>query len=119
MIKRLFIAICMSVATSVSAQTRVFLIGDSTTEMWGKGSYPCMGWGAVLQHFFDRDKVVVENRAVGGTTTKSFYNEYWNNVIADINSGDYLFISFGANDSNTYATWCTTTDEFIDYIGIF
>ena len=109
----------MFVATSVSAQTRVFLIGDSTTEMWGKGSYPCMGWGAVLQHFFDRDKVVVENRAVGGTTTKSFYNEYWNNVIADINSGDYLFISFGANDSNTYATWCTTTDEFIDYIGIF
>lgn len=120
MIKRLFIAFWMFVATSLSAQTRVFLIGDSTTEAWsGPSWYPCMGWGAVLQHFFDKDKVVVDNRAVGGTTTKSFYNEHWNTVIPDIQSGDYLFISFGANDSNTYATWCTTTDEFIDYIGIF
>ena len=120
MIKLLFIAFWMFVATSLSAQTRVFLIGDSTTEAWsGPSWYPCMGWGAVLQHFFDKDKVVVDNRAVGGTTTKSFYNEHWNTVIPDIQSGDYLFISFGANDSNTYATWCTTTDEFIDYIGIF
>ncbi len=119
MVKHLFLAFCIFVGTAVSAQTRVFLIGDSTTEMWGPGWYPCVGWGAVFQYFFDKDKVVVDDRAVGGTTTKSFYNEHWSKVIPDINKGDYLFISFGANDSNTFATYCTTPDEFIDYIGIF
>lgn len=119
MLKRLLISVCLFVSAFANAQTHVFIIGDSTTENWGPNWYPCMGWGAVFQHFFDNSKVVVDNRGVGGTTTKSYYNEHWSEVIADINSGDYLFISFGANDSNTYATWCTTTDEFIDYLGIF
>lgn len=119
MIKHLFLVFCIFVGTVVSAQTRVFLIGDSTTEIWSPHWYPCAGWGAVLQYFFDKDKVIVDDRAVGGTTTKSFYNEHWSTVIPDINRGDYLFISFGANDSNTFATYCTTTDEFIDYVGIF
>lgn len=119
MIKHLVLAFCIFVGAGVSAQTRVFLIGDSTTETWSTGFYPCNGWGSVLQYFFDREKVVVENRAVGGSTTKSFYNEHWSKVISDINKGDYLFISFGTNDANKFATYCTTTDEFIDYVGIF
>lgn len=120
MVKRLLLAFCIFIGTAVSAQTRVFLIGDSTTETWKAPTwYPCKGWGAVLQYFFDINKVVVDNRAVGGITTKSFYNEHWKNVIADINNGDYLFISFGANDSNPSAKYCTTTEEFINYIGIF
>ncbi len=120
MIKRLLITFFIIWGTAVSAQTRVFLIGDSTTETWRAPTwYPCKGWGAVLQYFFDRDKVVVDNRAVGGTTTKSFYNEHWSKVIPDINKGDFLFISFGANDSNPSAKYCTTTEEFISYIGIF
>lgn len=119
MVKRLLLAFCIFIGTAVSAQTRVFLIGDSTTETWSTGFYPCNGWGSVLQYFFDREKVVVENRAVGGATTKSFYNEHWSKVISDINKGDYLFISFGTNDANKFATYCTTIDEFIDYIGIF
>lgn len=120
MVKRLILAIfTLLLSANISAQTRVFIIGDSTTETWGLNWYPCMGWGAIFQHFFDRDKVVVDNRGVGGTTTKSYYNEHWAGVIDDINEGDYLFMSFGANDSNTYAKYCTTTEEFIDYIGIF
>lgn len=55
MVKHLFLAFCIFVGTAVSAQTRVFLIGDSTTEMWGPGWYPCVGWGAVFQYFFDKD----------------------------------------------------------------
>lgn len=119
MSKLLLFIISILACVNVEASIRVFTIGDSTTETWGENWYPCMGWGAVFQHFFDKDKVVVDNRAVGGTSTKTFYNEYWNDVIADINSGDYLFISFGANDSNTYSLGYTTTDEFIEYIGIF
>lgn len=118
--KNLILALCLSIINTISAQTHVFLIGDSTTtNLWIWDWYPRMGWGAVLNHFFDSEKVIVDNRAVGGTTTKSYFNEYWEEVIADIQSGDYLFISFGANDSNKAATYCTTTDEFIDYIGIF
>lgn len=120
MVKHLLLVFSIIIGTTVSAQTRVFLIGDSTTETWkGPSWYPCQGWGAVLQYFFDINKVVVDNRAVGGTTTKSFYNEHWAKVISDIGEGDFLFISFGANDSNLSATYCTTTEEFINYIGIF
>ena len=120
MVKRLLLALCIFIGTAVSAQTRVFLIGDSTTETWKAPTwYPCKGWGAVLQYFFDINKVVVDNRAVGGTTTKSFYNEHWAKVISDIGEGDFLFISFGANDSNLSAIYCTTPEEFINYIGMF
>lgn len=120
MIRRLLLSISVFLGLNANAQVKVFLIGDSTTEMWKAAHwYPCMGWGAVFQHFFNKEKVVVDNRAVGGTTSKSYYIEHWSNVISEISSGDYLFISFGANDANTHTTYFTTPEEFVDYMGIY
>jgi len=56
------------------------------------------GWGMVLQGFFT-DKVVVDNHAVNGRSSKSFINEgRWDAVLAKMKKGDYVFIQFGHND---------------------
>lgn len=50
--KNLILALCLSIINTISAQTHVFLIGDSTTtNLWIWDWYPRMGWGAVLNHF--------------------------------------------------------------------
>jgi pectinesterase len=54
----------------------VYTIGDST--MANKDSTnrnPERGWAQGLQEFFDADSVVVENHAVNGRSSKSFFDE--------------------------------------------
>ena len=50
----------------------VHLIGDSTVQNYGDFYSPRKGWGQVLQHFFDSTEVVINNQAVGGTSSKAF-----------------------------------------------
>lgn len=80
-------------------KTTVFVIGDSTAAE--KGNYkksPERGWGMVLQGCFD-DKVIVDNHAVNGRSSKSFLDEgRWQNVLDRIQPGDYVIIQFGHND---------------------
>ncbi|BCD95957.1 GDSL-type esterase/lipase family protein [Marinagarivorans cellulosilyticus] len=78
----------------------VFLIGDSTVSNYNAGYYPQTGWGQVFQPYFNRDKITVDNRALGGRSSKSFYNDHWNDVKRDIKAGDFVFIQFGINDRN-------------------
>ena len=83
----------------------IYTIGDSTVQDYTAGYYPRTGWGQVLQHFFNADSVVVDNRAVGGTSSKSFYNYYWKTngeygqIVEEIEEGDIVLIQFGINDS--------------------
>ncbi len=83
----------------------IYTIGDSTVQNYAQGYYPRKGWGQVLQHFFNADSVVVENRAVGGTSSKSFYNYYWKSdgqyeqIVEELDTGDIVLIQFGINDS--------------------
>ncbi len=77
----------------------IFMIGDSTMadKSLANGSEE-RGWGMVLQGFFT-DKVVVDNHAVNGRSSKSFINEgRWDAVLAKMKKGDYVFIQFGHND---------------------
>ncbi|KXI27357.1 GDSL-type esterase/lipase family protein [Paraglaciecola hydrolytica] len=76
----------------------VFVIGDSTVADYTSGYFPQTGWGQVLQPFFDDNKITIDNRAIGGTSSKSFYAEFWQSVKADIREGDFVFIQFGIND---------------------
>ncbi len=118
MIKRLFLLVSTFISVVVNAQTHVYIIGDSTTEIWKSPKwYPCMGWGARLQYFFDSEKVIVDDRAVGGRSSQTFYDRHWPEVLADLESGDYLFVCFGANDSNKNAYAYVTLDDFHMYIG--
>ena len=93
-----------SIAVHVDENTiiRIFIIGDSTVQNYGASSYPQAGWGQVLHHFFEDTLIAVSNRAIGGRSSRSFYEEgRWdgdNGVVHELDSCSYLFIQFGHND---------------------
>lgn len=96
-----WVVLCLfliSVTTS-TAKVRLWTIGDSTVQIWDSSSYPKTGWGQVLQFFFDADGVEVIDKAVGGSTSKSFYEGHWAVPVKNnLAPGDYVFIQFGIND---------------------
>lgn len=79
----------------------VYTIGDSTVASYTSGYFPLTGWGQTLPYFFDTSKVAFSNKAVAGTSSKSFYNSYWSGVKSLLKAGDFVFIQFGINDSAT------------------
>lgn len=84
----------------------VFLIGDSTMKNGrGKGDNGQWGWGSFFEWFFDLDRISIENHALGGRSSRTFYTEgLWNKVLSGIKKGDYLFIQFGHNDGGPLNT---------------
>lgn len=77
-----------------------FYIGDSTmrTLTDGSGWSGEWGFGLFAQEWFDANELVVENHALGGTSSRTFYNYEWPTVKNGIREGDYVVISFGHND---------------------
>lgn len=96
----LFFCLVMALLmTSSSKTTTIFVIGDSTAaEKSHPERQPERGWGMVLQGCFD-DKIIVDNHAVNGRSSKSFIDEgRWQKVLDKMKPGDYVFIQFGHND---------------------
>ena len=91
--------------TSGSKVTTIFVIGDSTAAEKGNAkNNPERGWGMVLQGCFD-DKIIVDNHAVNGRSSKSFIDEgRWQKVLDKLKPGDYVFIQFGHNDESLMQT---------------
>lgn len=84
--------------TAGAKTTTIFIIGDSTAAEKTNLNAPERGWGMVLQGCFD-DKIIVDNHAVNGRSSKSFIDEgRWQKVLDKIKPGDYVFIQFGHND---------------------
>ncbi|MBN1361699.1 MAG: rhamnogalacturonan acetylesterase [Sedimentisphaerales bacterium] len=80
----------------------LFLIGDSTvrTGTRGDGANGQWGWGAPIMDYFDRTRINVENRALGGTSSRSYQTlGLWEKVLADMKPGDFVIMQFGHNDS--------------------
>ena len=104
--------------TNSGAIIRVFTIGDSTVQDYASGYYPRKGWGQVLPIFFNAASVTVLNRAVGGTSSKSFYNSFWPAVRDELQAGDFVFIQFGINDRNNAdpARYTPIGGEFEGYL---
>lgn len=76
----------------------LFLIGDSTVRNGrGDGGGGQWGWGDQLAPFFDTSKINVVNRALGGTTSRTFYRDFWARTLALIKPGDFLLMQFGTN----------------------
>lgn len=77
----------------------IYIIGDSTAAQKDTTDGRTeRGWGMKLQEFFD-DGVRVENHAVNGRSSRSFYSEgRWQTVIDKVKPGDYVIIQFGHND---------------------
>ncbi|WP_258104206.1 rhamnogalacturonan acetylesterase [Marinoscillum sp. MHG1-6] len=81
-------------------KTTIFLVGDSTVQNGsGKGEGRLWGWGAFFADQLDTTQVEVVNRARGGRSSRTFISEgLWDQVHAQIDSGDYVIIQFGHND---------------------
>lgn len=76
----------------------LFLIGDSTVRNGrGNGGGGQWGWGDHLAPFFDTGKINVVNRALGGTTTRTYYRDFWAKTLSLMKSGDVLIMQFGTN----------------------
>lgn len=84
---------------SANAQITLHTIGDSTMADYDENTTDKRGWGMMFQQFFTSE-VVVNNRAKGGASSKSFYLEapYWTTVKQQIETGDYVIIQFAHND---------------------
>lgn len=82
-----------------SQKATVYTIGDSTmADEKNITENPGRGWAQMLQQFFE-DEIMVDNRAVGGRSTRSYINELrWDSVYKELTPGDYVFIQFGHND---------------------
>jgi len=100
----------------------IFLASDSTVQSYESIYYPQTGWGQMLYHFFtaqnqitespcnscsypqakiyETEYVIIENRSIGGRSSKSFIEEgKLDAIIHDLRPGDFLFAQWGHNDA--------------------
>lgn len=82
----------------------LFLVGNSTmrTGTLGNGNNGQWGWGYFAGDYFDSDKITVENHALGGTSSRTFYKNLWPDVVKGIRPGDWVIIELGHNDNGPY-----------------
>lgn len=110
-VRRTLIALKLAVAVAVFTACTVvkvgqkptlFLIGDSTVKNGkGNGDGALWGWGSFLHSFFDQRKINVENRALGGTSTRTFQSKgLWDSVLVKLKPGDFVMMQFGHNDGS-------------------
>lgn len=130
----LFVIVAGLISGMVSEKKRsvkVFLAGDSTCANYElEGDYPSKrfpltGWGQVFQQFFRKDSlkevsglikvdsVVVDDRAKGGRSTRTFFQEgRWRGIYSELQPGDLVIISFGHNDAAK-----DKTERYVDIDG--
>ena len=82
----------------------LFLIGNSTMRNGtrGDGSNGQWGWGYYANKYFDAEKITVENQALGGMSTRTFYTDLWPAVREALKSGDWVVVSIGHNDNGDF-----------------
>ena len=86
-------------APGVHAAT-VHLCGDSTMARDNGGII--QGWGEYLQYSLDPESAIVVNHAIGGRSSRSFTREgRFDEVAAQVQSGDWVVIEFGHNDGGS------------------
>lgn len=84
------------------AQTRIFIVGDSTAATYEKERFPRMGWGQVFEQQFSKSSgVKVVNGARSGRSSRDYFYEGWFRQMQPLmKEGDFLFIQMGHNDQN-------------------
>ena len=94
--KKILLAFALVLLTASAGKKPVtlFLVGDSTmadkTEL---DISPEVGWGQVFPTFLN-DKIVVQNHAMNGRSTKSFQVEgRWQVVLDRMSKGDIVIIA--------------------------
>lgn len=110
---------------------KVFLASDSTCanyeleDDYQAKRFPLTGWGQVFQQFFatdslklvsgliKADSVIVDDRAKGGRSTRTFFQEgRWRLIYEELQPGDLVLIQFGHNDASK-----EKTERYVDLEG--
>lgn len=94
----------LSGSTRVGNNPVLFLVGNSTmrTGTLGNGDNGQWGWGYYMPEYFDSAKITVENHALGGMSSRTFYTRLWKDVLSGIRPGDWVIIELGHNDNGPY-----------------
>ncbi len=79
----------------------VYIIGDSTVRNGsGQGADGLWGWGSVIADYFDTTRIHLENRAIGGRSSRTFLTEgRWDAILTTLKPGDFVVMQFGHNDN--------------------
>ncbi len=87
--------------TNTVQHPALFLVGDSIMKTGtGNGEQGPWGWGSEIGALFDPAKLHLYNEGHGGRSSRSFIEEgLWTNVLDRIQSGDFVIVQFGHNDS--------------------
>ncbi len=82
----------------------LYLIGNSTMRngTLGNGNNGQWGWGFFARNYFDENRITVENQALGGMSTRTFYNKLWPSIRESLKPGDWVILSIGHNDNGPY-----------------
>ncbi|MBN1309743.1 MAG: rhamnogalacturonan acetylesterase [Chitinispirillaceae bacterium] len=98
----IFFLVFLLSMSAVTTKPKLYIVGDSTACIYSSSQYPRMGWAQVLQDYFSTDSVQVDDKALSGRSSKSFYDEgHWTPVKNALRKGDYVIIQFGHNDEKT------------------
>ena len=91
-------------STRKGANPVMFLVGNSTMRngTLGNGNNGQWGWGYFFQQYFDVEKITVENQALGGMSTRTFYTDLWPAVREALKQGDWVVVSIGHNDNGEF-----------------
>ena len=78
----------------------LFLVGDSTVRNGhADGAGGQWGWGEPLVDLFDKARINVDNRAIGGRSSRSYIMEnQWEETLAFVKPGDIILFQWGHND---------------------
>lgn len=114
--------IAASPEKSQGEKPTIFLASDSTVQTYEDYYDPQTGWGEALHNFFgnyigegpcedcnynqsrsyETDQVIIENRAIGGRSSRSFIEEgKLDDLLEDVKPGDYLLVQWGHNDATS------------------
>src|SRR6185369_2047982 len=97
----LLLFIVASMAFTFSKHKPVlYIIGDSTVRNGdGTGKNGQVGWGSVIDVYFDTSKITVLNLAIGGRSSRTFITDgRWDKILETLQKGDYVIMQFGHND---------------------
>ena len=88
-------------STRTDGKPVLFLVGNSTMRngTQGNGANGQWGWGYFANKYFDGRKISVENQALGGMSTRTFYTDLWPAVCEALKPGDWVIVSIGHNDT--------------------
>jgi lysophospholipase L1-like esterase len=80
---------------AASALPTLWIAGDSTVKNQGT----MRGWGQDIAGLLDTTKIQVVNRAIGGRSSRTFFNEgRWDDMLKTMKPGDIVLVQFGHND---------------------